>query len=77
MTKAVAKVEAEKIDTDQDRYPTLRQALWAINQVAADLDGHVERVEVTCLANGEANSRWWAPRADEPEVVHIPDARSG
>ncbi|HYJ00563.1 MAG TPA: hypothetical protein VEX36_12910, partial [Thermoleophilaceae bacterium] len=29
-------------------------------------DGDVERVEITCLPNGEATYRVWPARADEP-----------
>lgn len=59
-------------DPDQDRYLTLGEALKAIQGSIENVNEPVERVEVTALANGEANCRWWTPRAEEPEAVFIP-----
>lgn len=59
-------------DHNVDRYLTLRQALTAIQKSIDNLDVPIERVEVTAQANGEANCRWFEPRALEPDIVHIP-----
>lgn len=52
---------------DQDAYPQLRSVLQALLEEPHLDDIEVERVEVTCLANGEATYRYWAPRAEESE----------
>jgi hypothetical protein len=64
---------AGSVNTDEDRYLTLTQALARINSEIASGGVTVDRVEITCLANGEANCRWWTPRSEEAEFVHIPD----
>jgi hypothetical protein len=60
------------VDTDQDRYPTLGRVLSLISE-DIDFEGvRVQRVEITCLANGDATYRWWRPRAEEPEGGFFP-----
>lgn len=53
-------------DSDIDRY---RDITKVINEVLNEEDfprGDIERLEITCLANGEATWRVWAARADDP-----------
>lgn len=62
---------AGQIDTDQDRYPEL---IDVVNTVLEDPNvggGPVERVEITCLASGEATYRIWPARAEEPELGYM------
>jgi len=63
----VPPVNGQPVDPNTDRYPNIYDVLAA---VAADIeteDPHVERIEVTCLANGESTYRFWLPRAEESE----------
>jgi hypothetical protein len=62
------------IDTDADRYPKLSSVLNKVEHRISSEVVHVERLEVTCLANGDATYRVWAPRAEEPETGFIPSA---
>lgn len=62
--------------TDIDRYPTLSQALTKIHAEIASGKVVIDRLELTCLANGEVNCKWWEPRAEEPTFVFIPAAES-
>jgi hypothetical protein len=62
------------IDTDADRYPDVSTVLSTVGQRLPSGFTHVERLEVTCLANGDATYRVWAPRAEEPETGFIPSA---
>jgi hypothetical protein len=59
----------EEIDVDhnEDRYPTLARVLALIHEALSAEGVYVERVEVTCLANGDATYRVWQPRAEEPD----------
>lgn len=56
----------EQIDTDSDRYPSFESVISAIQDHDEFQEGPVERLEITCLANGDATYRVWAPRAEEP-----------
>jgi hypothetical protein len=56
-----------KMDTDADRYPALEGVLRAVLASPEIPSGPIERVEVNCLASGEATWRVWTPKADEPE----------
>lgn len=68
-------VENRATEEHGDRYPNIYDLLSNL-QAHADLpNGPIERIEVTCLANGEGNCRWWTPRAEEPVGVHLPDPR--
>lgn len=62
--------------TDEDRYPTLTQALARIGSEIASGGVTVDRLEITCLANGEVNCKWWSPRAEEAEFVFLPAPES-
>jgi hypothetical protein len=62
----------DSFDPDSDRYPQLAEAFRALLQSDRIPDGPVERIEVTCLANGDITGRVWPPRAVESEGVHIP-----
>jgi hypothetical protein len=63
-----------EIDTDADRYPSLTSVLNKVQQRMPSEVVHIERLEVTCLANGDATYRVWTPRAEEPETGFIPSA---
>jgi hypothetical protein len=54
------------VDTDSDRYPNIADVLAAMQDDDEITGGVVERIEVSCLANGDATYRVWAPRAEEP-----------
>jgi hypothetical protein len=59
-------------DTDADRYPTLERTLSRLLHEKV-LEGiTIERLELTALANGEANYRFWTPRAEDPDGGHLP-----
>lgn len=58
---------AKELDTDQDRYPNLEQVLSRLSQDVAKDYPVVERVEITCLASGEATYRVWRPREIDPD----------
>jgi hypothetical protein len=64
--------EASTLDTEQDRYPEIRQALRRILESAEVGTGQVERLEVFFHASGDATYRYWAPRAEESEGGYIP-----
>jgi hypothetical protein len=53
------------VDTDSDRYPDIADVLAAMQEDEEIQQGPVERIEVSCLANGDATYRVWAPRAEE------------
>jgi hypothetical protein len=80
MVKDTGKAEgaaAGGVNTDEDRYPTVRQALHKVGQALPDEAVTVDRLELHVLANGEVNCKWWRPRSEEAEFVHIPDPTSG
>lgn len=61
-----------EVDTDADRYPTVKQGLRKLLE-ADDLDDTIlDRLDVRFLANGEVTCRTWEPRAEEFRVVFIP-----
>lgn len=58
--------QLEAFDHNADRYPAISEVLKRV-VVAEDFpNGDIERLEVTCLANGEATWRVWTARAEEP-----------
>jgi hypothetical protein len=59
-------------DPDAEQYPTLKRVLRKIEAAPELNDTPVDRVEVSCMANGEANVRVWKAKAEEPEVLHWP-----
>jgi hypothetical protein len=61
-----------QVDTDTDRYPDLKGVVASILDDPNLPQGPVERLEVTCLASGEATYRVWAARAEDPEGGYIP-----
>jgi hypothetical protein len=66
-TKQAPRQEA----TDVDRYPKLDKVFRQVLKRLDDPDAPVERVEVTCLASGEATYRVWSARAIEPDGGYI------
>jgi hypothetical protein len=58
-------------DPDSDRYPDLSDVLRRIIASDALPSGPIERLEVTCLAGGEATCRVWPARASEPEGMYL------
>lgn len=71
-----APVAGRSSATDADRYPTVAEAVRAALDALPKGDLRVDRVELTCQANGDVNCRWWEPRSDEAEIVHIPEVGS-
>lgn len=60
-----------ELDTDRDRYPSFSKLLRKILEEVELPDAPVERLEVTCLASGEATYRIWSARAEEPEGGYL------
>jgi hypothetical protein len=60
-------------NTEVDRYPELKKVLQAVSDAQDLPEGPIERLEVTCLASGEATYRVWAARAEEPEGGYLPN----
>lgn len=54
-----------------DRFPHLQDVLAVIQDIDETANGPVERLEITCLASGEATYRIWPPRAEEPVGGYI------
>jgi hypothetical protein len=52
-------------NTDEDRYPSIRKVVHKVLDEDDFPEGAVERLEVTCLASGEATWRVWRPREDD------------
>jgi hypothetical protein len=65
-------VNEPTVDTDTDRYPTVKAAFSAILNDLEDPERKVDRVEATCLANGDVTYRSWSPRSDDAEGSFIP-----
>lgn len=57
--------------TDTDRFPHLQDVLAVIQDLDEAANGPVERLEITCLASGEATYRIWPPRAEDPVGGYI------
>lgn len=55
-----------------DRYPNIYDLLAAIQESGNLPNVPLERLEVTALASGEAQYRYWLPRAEEPEGGYLP-----
>jgi len=66
------RVGSEAIDTDADRYPSLEHVVAALLADENIPQTAIEKVEITCLASGEATYRVWAARAEEPEGGYLP-----
>lgn len=61
------------IDTDADRYPTIKDGLRKLLH-SPDLENlTVDRLDVRFLANGDVTCRMWEPRADDFLVVFVPE----
>jgi hypothetical protein len=58
-------------DTNEDRYPSFFEVLRRVMDETDLPDGPVERLEVTCLASGEATYRVWAAREIEPQGGYL------
>lgn len=71
MAKAGKEAEAS-IDTNKDRYPTVEKVFAKVVQRLDQPKAPIERVEVTCLASGEATYRVWLARAEEPDAGYLP-----
>jgi hypothetical protein len=68
---AKATKEERQPDHNVDRYPNVYDLLTAI-QARADLPNEpIDRLEVRCLASGEATFRYWFPRAEEPDGGYL------
>lgn len=67
-----ASIEWTKDDPETDEYPTLYDVTQRISNEVKGSKLVVERVEITCLASGEATYRMWAPRADEATGGYLP-----
>lgn len=59
-------------NTDVDRYPDPRELVTRIVDEDDFPDGSVERIEITCLASGEATWRVWPARAEDPIGGYFP-----
>lgn len=59
------------VDHNVDRFPPLDKVLAAIRENPDMPEGEVERIEINCLASGDATYRVWAPRAEEPVGGYI------
>ena len=53
-------------DPDADHYQEITNVIARVLDEEDFPEGEVERVEVTCLPNGEATWRVWPARADQP-----------
>lgn len=53
-------------DPTVDHYQPIRKVIQRVLQESEFPTGDVERVEITCLANGECTYRVWPARAEEP-----------
>lgn len=62
----------KQLDFNVDRYPTFTQLIARIQSEAEIPDVAVERLEITCLASGDATYRYWTARAEEPEGGYLP-----
>jgi hypothetical protein len=54
------------LDTDQDRYPDMREVVQRVTKESSFPEGDIDRIEVTALSNGEATWRVWPAKSDEP-----------
>lgn len=68
---------AGDVDPNVDRYRNIYDLLSDLSESGQLPNEPVERVEITCLANGEANCRYWTARAEEPEGLFLPDPLLG
>lgn len=57
-------------DPDADRFQDIREVVDEVLHEHDFPSGPIERLEITCLANGEANARVWVARAEEPAGFH-------
>lgn len=57
--------------SDVDRFPNLVDVLQRVLEAEDIPKTDVQKVEINCLANGEATARVWAARAEEPEGVFL------
>jgi hypothetical protein len=65
-----------QVDTDQDRYPAVKDALRRlINEVDFETET-VEALHVYCQASGEVSVRYLPPRAEEPLIGYLPPPQS-
>lgn len=71
-SKPTYRTEQRDPDPNVDRYPTLVKAMRRIIEEGDFEDGPIERLEVTCLASGEATYRYWPARAEDPEGGYLP-----
>jgi hypothetical protein len=56
-----------KVDHNVNRYPEIGKVIRKVLQERDFPTGEVQKLEITCLQNGEATWRVWAPGFDEPE----------
>lgn len=58
----------EAFNPDEDRYPSFKKVLHAISNAEDIPKGPIDRLEVHCMANGDAAWRVWPARAEEPAI---------
>lgn len=63
---------AGTFDPNVDRYPNFFDVLRRVMDETELPDAPIERLEVTCLASGEATYRVWEARAVEPDGGYLP-----
>lgn len=63
--------EQQPLDTDQDRYPEVKDAIRRILNDGEFEVAHVDRIQIFSQANGDLAYRYWEPRAEEPFVGFI------
>lgn len=57
---------SKDFDPEVDHYPELKTVFAEVLRFEELPEGPIERVEVTCLASGDATCRVWAARSEEP-----------
>jgi len=62
-----------EVDTERDRFPSMRKVIDALPSQEDFPEGEVERVEIMCHASGDATWRVWTPRAEEPVGGYLSD----
>jgi hypothetical protein len=65
------------VNFDVDRYPTLASVLRAIKGDEDLPDGPIERLEIYANASGDASTRVWTPRAEEPVIGYYAESELG
>lgn len=61
-----------QIDTDADRYPTLKDGLSRVIATASEPDAIISRIDVRFDAGGHGYYRYWVGREEEPQAGAAP-----